>query len=86
MNFSKLQRQSDGKKIVVGAQITHELIPMQQRSQKELLSICDEIEMDEVGYCAENRETFVSNDISCRDEAVRDKSSTGDGTQFEFIV
>ena len=42
--------------------------------------------MDEVGYCAGNRETFVSNDKSCRDEAVPDKSSTGDDTQFEFIV
>jgi len=60
---------------------------MQQQSQKELLSICDEIKVDEVGYYyGGNRETFVSNDVSCREEAVPDKSSTGDDTQFVFIV
>jgi hypothetical protein len=49
------------------------------------LSICDEIEVGEVGY-ARNRETFVSNDVSCRDKAVPDKTSMGDDTQFYFIV
>ena len=42
--------------------------------------------MDEVGYYAANRETFISNDVSCKDEAVPDKSSTRDVNQFDFIV
>ena len=42
--------------------------------------------MDEVGYCAEKRENFVSDDVSHRDEAVPDKSSTRGDTQFDFIV
>jgi len=86
LNFSELQRQLDGKEKIVGAQTTHALIPMQQQSQKELLSVCDEIKLDEVGYYAGNRETIVSIDVSCRDEAVPDKSSTRDDTQFDFIV
>jgi len=86
LNFSELQRQSDGKENIVGAQITHELIPMHQESQKELLSICADSKVDEVGYYAGNRENFVSNGESCRDEAVPDKSSTGYDTQFDFIV
>ena len=77
LNFSELQRQSDGKENIVGAQTTHALIPMQQQSQKELLSICNEIKVDEVGYYAGNRETSVSNDVSCRDEAVPDKFYDG---------
>jgi hypothetical protein len=59
---------------------------MQQQSQKELLSICDEIKVDEVGYCAEKRENFVSDDVSRRDEAVPDKSSMRGDAQFDFIV
>jgi len=86
LNFSELQRQSDGKGNIVGAQTTHELIHMQQQSQKELLSICDETKVDEIGYYARNHETFVSNDVSCRDEAVPEKSSMRDDTQFDFIV
>jgi hypothetical protein len=50
---------------------------MQQQSQKALLSICNEIKVDEVGYYAGNRETLVSNDVSCRDEAVPDKFYDG---------
>ena len=50
------------------------------------MSICDEIKLDEVGYNAGSGETFVSNDVSHRDEAVPDKSSTRDDTQFDFIV
>ena len=42
--------------------------------------------MDEVSYNAGSGETFVSNDVSRRDEAVPDKSSTRDYTQFDFIV
>ena len=42
--------------------------------------------MNEVGYYAGNRETFVSNYVSHRDEAVPDQSSTRDNTQFDFIV
>ena len=59
---------------------------MQLQSQKELLSICDEVKVDEVGYNAGNGETFVSNYVSRWDEAVPDKSSTRDDTQFDFIV
>jgi hypothetical protein len=58
---------------------------MQQQSQKELL-IRDNIKVDEVNCYAENRETFVSNYVSRRDEAVPDKSSARDVTQFDFIV
>jgi hypothetical protein len=50
LNFSELQRQSDGRENMVGAQTTHALIPTQQLSQKELLSICNKIRLDEVGY------------------------------------
>ena len=42
--------------------------------------------MDEVGYDAGNGETILSNDVSRRDEAVPDKSSTRDDTQFDFIL
>jgi hypothetical protein len=86
LNFSELQRQLDGKENIVGTQTIHKLIPMQQQSQKELLSICDEIKVDEVGYYTGNRKTFVSKDVSCREEAVPDKSSMGYDTQFDFIV
>jgi len=37
LNFSELQRQSDGKENIVGAQTIHVLILMQQQSQKEYL-------------------------------------------------
>jgi hypothetical protein len=53
---------------MVGAQTTYVLIPTQQQSQNELLSVCDEIKVDEVGYYAGNRETFVSNGERRRDE------------------
>jgi hypothetical protein len=52
LNFSELQGQSDGRENIVGAQTTHALIPMQQQSRKELLIICDEIKVDEVGCYA----------------------------------
>jgi hypothetical protein len=42
--------------------------------------------VDEVGYYAGNRETFVSNYVSRREEAVPDKSSARDNAQFDFIV
>jgi hypothetical protein len=86
LNFSELQRQLDGKENIAGVQTAHALIPMQQQSQKELLSVCDWIKLDEIGYYAGNRETFASNDVSCRDKAVPDSSSTRDGTQFDCIV
>ena len=57
----------------MGAQTTHKLIPMQQQSQKEILSMCDEIKVDEVSYYAGNREIFISSDVSCREEVVPDK-------------
>jgi hypothetical protein len=59
---------------------------MQQQSPQDLLSICDRIQVDGVGYYAGNGETFVSDDIGRRDEAVPDKSSTRDDTHFDFIV
>jgi hypothetical protein len=86
LNFSELQGQSDGKEKIVGAQTTHALIPMQQQSQKALLSICDEIKVDEVGCYARNRETFVSNDVSRGDKADPDKGSMKEETQVDFIV
>jgi len=61
-------------------------MPMQQHIQKELLSNCDEIKVDEVGYCVEKRENLISDDVTLRDEAVPDKSSTSGDTQFDFIV
>ena len=39
LNFSELQRQLGGKDYIVGAQTTNAIMPMQQQSQKELLSI-----------------------------------------------
>jgi hypothetical protein len=86
LNFSELQSQLDGKKNIVGTQTTHALIPMQQQSQKELLSICDEIKVDEVGRYARNRKTFVSNHVSRKEEAVPDRSSTREDIQIAFIV
>jgi len=50
------------------------------------LSICDEIKVDEVGYCAEKHENFVSDDVSRRDEAVPDKKCTRGDTKFDCIV
>jgi len=70
----------------VGAQNTRTLIPMQQQNQKELLCICDEIKVDELGYYGGNRKTFVFNDVSRKNEAVPEKSSTRDDIQFDFIV
>ena len=65
LNFSKLKRQSDGKNNTAGTQTTRALMPMQQQSQKELLSICNEIKC----------ENFISDYVSRRDKAVPDKSS-----------
>jgi len=59
---------------------------MQQESHKELFSICDEIKVDELGYCIEKRENFVSDVVSRRDEAVPENSCTRGDTQFDFIV
>jgi len=86
LNFSELQRQLDGKENIADVQTAHALIPMQQQSQKELLSVCDWIKLDEISCYAGNRETFASNDVSCRDKAVPDSSSTRDDTQFDCIV
>jgi hypothetical protein len=55
---------------------------MRQQGQKDLLNICDEIKMDGVGYHAGNGETFVSNDVGRREEAVPEKSSTMGDNQF----
>jgi len=85
LNFSKIQRQSYGKN-TVGARATLTLMFMQQQSQKELLSICDEIKVDEVGYWTEKRKNFVSDDVSRRNEAVPFKSSTRGDTPSDFIV
>lgn len=84
LNFSELQRQSDGKENIVGAQTTHASMPMQQQSQKELL-ICDDIKVDEVGYYAGNRETFVFNYVNRMDEAVPGKSSTRNDTNLTLL-
>jgi hypothetical protein len=86
LNFSESQRQRDGKDYIVGAQTTHTSTPMRQQSQKGLLNICDEIKVDGVGYYAGNAETFVSDNVSRRDEAVPYKSSMNYDTHFDFIV
>jgi hypothetical protein len=80
LNFSELQGQPHGKENIMGVQTTRALVPLQQQSQKELLSNCDEIKVDEVRCYAGNHETFVSNDVSREDKAVPDD------TQFDFIV
>ena len=76
LKFSELKRQSDGEEIIVGVQATQALIPMQQESQKELFSICDEIKMDKLGCYAVNRQTCLSNNVSHGDKAVADRVST----------
>ena len=70
----------------MGAQDTHALIPMQQQCQKELLSICDENKVEEIGCYAGNRETSLSNDVSRGDKAVPDRSSLEEDTQIDFIM
>ena len=85
-NFSELKGQLDEGENIVGAQATHVLIPMQQRCQEKLLSICDEIKVEEIGCYAGNRETFVSNDVSRGDKAVPDRGSMEEDTQIDFIA
>jgi hypothetical protein len=83
LNFSELQKQPDGLKgFIVAAQTAQGLLPVRQQSQRDLLNICDDIKVEEVGYYAGNDETFVCDDASRRDEAVSDNSYS----LFEFIV
>jgi hypothetical protein len=51
-------------------------MPVRQQSERNLLNICDNIKVEELGNYAGNDETFVSDDASRRDEAVPDKSYT----------
>jgi hypothetical protein len=85
-NISVLRRQLGEKGIVVGTRTIHALIPTQQSSQKELLSVSDNIKADEVGYYARDGETSVSINESWRDETVADESFTRDDNRYEFIV
>lgn len=68
----------------MGAQTTHALMPMRHQSQKELSVM--RLKWMVVDYYAGNGETSVSDDVSRRDEAVPDKSSTVDNTHFDFTV
>jgi hypothetical protein len=74
LNFSELQKQPDGQGYIVAAQTAHELMPVRQQSQRDLLNICDCNKVEEVGYYTGNDETSVSDDATRRDEAVPDKS------------
>jgi hypothetical protein len=86
IQISESQRQPNGKNYLVGAQNTHALMPMRQQNQKELLKICNNIQVDGVGYYAENDDTFLPDDVGQWDEAVPDQSSTRDDTHFDFTV
>ena len=76
MIFSELQNQPDGQGFIAAAQTAHALMSVRQRSQRDLLIICDDIKVEEVGYYTGNDETFVSDYASRRDAAVPDKSYT----------
>jgi hypothetical protein len=86
LQISESQRQPNGKDNLVDAQNTNALKSMRQQNQKELLTICNIIQVEGVGYYAENGETFLSGGVGRWEEAVPDKRSTRDYTHFDFTV
>jgi hypothetical protein len=86
LSQSPAAEQHNGRHYIASAQTADTVTYRCKERQRALLKNRDKIKVDAVGSDAKDGQTFVSDDVSRRDEAVLDKSDIRDDAHFEFIV